>query len=81
MAHNVKCEFSLDEQRLVLDEMFGANYPFESDRLGPAAPTIHSFHVRVFEYGPTTAKCRSVCDEVGESNGVIRFNVPKREPK
>ena len=79
-AHNVLCEIHLDERQLIPDDMYGQNYDFVRDRLGPTATEPHQINVAVLAHGPTEARYRFVCDEIGESKGTIKFEVPEREP-
>jgi hypothetical protein len=77
-AHNVTCEIRLEEQHLVPDDMHGPNRDFSAARLGPSVTTVHSVNVGIRFYGPTNARYRCTCDEVGEVRGVIEFNVPEK---
>jgi len=78
-AHHVLCEIHFDERHLIPDEMYGANYDFDRPRLGPTATESHQINAAVLAHGPTEARYRFVCDEVGESEGTIEFKVPERE--
>ena len=60
--------------------MYGQNYPFVWPHLGPSATEPHHINVAVLAHGPTEAHYRCVCDEVGESEGSVRFEVPEWEP-
>ena len=79
-AHNVRCEIRLDERHLELDDMHGPNHDFFAARLGPSESQPLQVNVAILAYGPTEAHYVCVCDEVGESEGTIRFEVPEREP-
>jgi hypothetical protein len=79
-AHNVNCEVSLDERHLIPDDMYGQNYPFVRPHLGPSATEPHQINVAVLAHGPTEAHYRCVCDEVGKSEGSVKFEVPEWEP-
>jgi hypothetical protein len=80
-AHNVRCEVRLDERQLILSDMHGQNHDFVRDRLGPTATDSHDIHVSVLAHGPTEARYRFVCDEVGESEGTLKFEVPEWKPE
>jgi hypothetical protein len=77
-AHYVHCEISLDERHLIPDEMYGANYDFDRPRLGPTSTEPHQINAAVLAHGPTEARYRFVCDEVGESEGTVKFTIPER---
>jgi hypothetical protein len=79
-AHNVRCEIHLDERKLVLSDMHGQYHDFVRPHLGPTATDPHDIHVSVLAHGPTEARNRFVCDEVGESEGTINFEVPEWKP-
>ena len=76
-AHNVHCGVRLDERRLILSDMHGANHDYFRPHLGPTATEPHQINVGVVAHGPTEARYRFVCDEVGESEGTIEFKVPE----
>lgn len=78
-AHNVHCEVRLDERHLIPDDMYGTNHPFFTEHLGPSDTKAHQINVAVLAHGPTEAHYRCVCDEVGKSEGSVRFEVPERE--
>ena len=78
-AHNVSCEVRLDERHLELDDMHGQNRDFFAPHIGPSATLPHQVNVGVLSVGPTVARYRCVCDEVGESEGHLEFEVPERE--
>jgi len=80
-AHNVYCEVQLDGDRLMLDDMHGANHDFFAPHLGPSATKPHQINVGVLSPGKTEARYRCVCDEVGEAEGPVGFEVPEREQK
>jgi hypothetical protein len=76
-AHHVLCEIHLDERQLISDDMYGQNHDFVRPHLGPTATEPHQINVAVLAHGPTEARYRFVCDEVGESEGAIEFKVPE----
>jgi hypothetical protein len=76
-AHNVHCEVHLDERCLVPDEMYGANHEIFEEYIGPKNTKPHQINVALLAHGPTEARYRFVCDEVGESEGTIKFEVPE----
>lgn len=76
-AHHVLCEIHFDERHLIPDDMYGQNYDFDRPRLGPTATEPHAINAAVLAHGPTEARYRFVCDEVGESEGTIEFKVPE----
>jgi len=78
-AHHVLCEIHLDERQLIPDDMYGQNHDFVRPHLEPTATEPHQISVAVLAHGPTEARYRFVCDEVGESEGTIEFKVPERE--
>ena len=75
-AHNVDCEIRLDEGRFEPDEMHRKNRAFYAPYMEPKATKAYSKNVGIRVYGPTKAHYRCVCDEVGETEGVIEFEVP-----
>lgn len=79
-AHYVRCEISLDERHLIADETYGQNYDFDRTRLGPTSTEPHQINAAVLAHGPTEAGYRFVCDEVGESEGTLNFEVPEWRP-
>jgi hypothetical protein len=46
--------------------------------LGPSAKVAGQLNVDVLHYGPTEARYTCVCDEVGESEGSVEFEVRER---
>lgn len=76
-AHNVSCEVHLDERHLELDDMHGQNHNFFAPHIGPSATVPHQINVGVLSVGPTVARYRCVCDEVGESEGRVGLAVPE----
>jgi hypothetical protein len=78
-AHNVRCEIRLDEQRLVLDDTHGPNQIFFEPHIGPLSGRVYQRNVAIHAYGLTKAHYRCVCDEVGETEGQIEFEVPEKE--
>jgi hypothetical protein len=81
-AHNVHCEISLDERHLIPDPdvMYGQNHPFFTEHLGPSSTKPYQINVAVLAHGPTEAHYRCVCDEVGKSEGSVRFDIPEWKP-
>jgi hypothetical protein len=79
-AHNVLCEISLDEKHLIPDDMCDQNYDFSRPHLGPSATDPHQINAAVLAHGPTEAHYRCVCDEVGKSEGSVRFDIPEWKP-
>ena len=77
-THNVHCEIRLDEEHLELDDMHGENRAFNAPYMGPKSTNPYSINAGIRSYGPTRAHYRCVCDEVGETEGVIEFEVPER---
>jgi len=78
-AHNVRCEVQLNEDDLVPDDLYGANYDFSDHHIGPSEDRVLQINAAVHAYGPTEARYICVCDEVGKSDGTIEFEVPERE--
>jgi hypothetical protein len=78
-AHNVRCEVRLDEQHLVPDDLHGVNHDFFREYMGLKSTDAHHVNVGIRSYGPTKAHYRCVCDEVGEIEGDIEFEVPAYE--
>jgi hypothetical protein len=57
----------------------GVNADFFRQHMGPKdTEAAHRVNVSVRTHGPTKAQYRCICDEVGETEGVIEFEV--REP-
>jgi hypothetical protein len=79
-AHHVLCEIHFDERHLIPDDMYGQNYDFDRPRLGPTATEPHAINAAVLAHGSTEARYRFVCDEVGESEGTVKFEVPEWKP-
>jgi hypothetical protein len=77
-AHNVHCEIRLDEQRSEPDDMHRKNRDFYAPYMEPKTTKAFSKQVGIRVYGPTKAHYRCVCDEVGENEGVIEFEVPEK---
>jgi hypothetical protein len=79
-AHNVRNEIDLDERHFAPDEMNQLpKRDLEVQRLGPRDTVPHQVNVDVLSYGPTEAHYVCKCDEVGESEGTIEFEVTERE--
>jgi hypothetical protein len=77
-VHNVHCEIRLDEQRLETDDMHRKNRDFYAPYMAPKTTKAFSKKGGIRVYGPTKAHYRCVCDEAGEIEGVIEFEVPKK---
>lgn len=77
-AHNVHCEIRLDERRLEPDDMHRKDRDFYAPYMEPKATKAFSKRVGIRVYGPTKAHYRCVCDEIGEIEGVIEFEVPEK---
>jgi hypothetical protein len=77
-AHNLHCEIRLDEQRLNPDDMHRKNRDFYTPYMAPKSAKVFSKKGGIRLYGPTKAHYRCVCDEVGEIEGVIEFEVPEK---
>jgi len=78
-AHNVTCEFHLEEQHLVPDDMHGVNRDFSAEYMSPSKTLPHQVNVGIRSSGPTKADYRCICDEVGETKGIVEFEVPERD--
>jgi hypothetical protein len=76
-AHNVSCEVRLDERHLELDDLHGQNRNLFAPHIGPSATVPHAVNVGVLSVGPTVARYRVVCDEVGESRARSSSRFPK----
>jgi hypothetical protein len=74
-AHGVRCTFQLEEPLGAPDPMMGENYDFQADYIGPKQPFPHEVRASVHDYGWTKARYVCTCDEVGESEGVVEFEV------
>ncbi len=74
-AHGVRCEFSVDEPLGPNDPMTGTNYPFQAQYIGPKQTFSYDVRVSVYGYGSATARYSCICDEVGESEGLVEFEV------
>ena len=79
VEHNVTCEVRFEEQDAIPDDMHGVSRDYFALRMGPSSTGVHSVNVGILSYGPTKAHYRCVCDEVGETEGVIEFDVPERD--
>jgi hypothetical protein len=77
-AHNVHCEIRLDEERSEPDDMHRKNRDFYAPAIEPKATKAFSKRVSIRLYDPTKAHYRCVCDEVGETKGVVEFEVPEK---
>jgi hypothetical protein len=78
-AHNVNCEVRLDERHFAPDDMHGSHHPYSNRHLGPTTTVPVQLNVDVLHYGSTEARYTCVCDEVGKSEGSVKFEVPERE--
>jgi hypothetical protein len=56
----------------------GKSDDFRADYIGPKQTIRQDVRASVLGYGSATARYICVCDEVGESEGVIEFEVRKR---
>ena len=74
-AHGVSCEFSVDEPLGPNDPRTGTNYPFQAAYMGPKQTLSYDLRVSVYRHGSATARYTCICDEVGDSEGVIEFEV------
>jgi hypothetical protein len=79
-AHNIRCKVHLNEEDLVADDLYGANQDFFEHHIGPSEDRVFQVNAAVHAYGPTEARYWCVCDEVGETEGDIEFEVPERGP-
>jgi len=77
VAHNVRCVVRFKEEDLVPDDMHGANYDFTAQRIGPKDRHPYQINVGIRSYGLTKAHYWCVCDEVGDTEGEIPFEVPE----
>ena len=77
-AYNVHCEIRLDEERSEPDDMHRKTRDFYAPYMEPKATKALSKRVSIRVYGPTKAYYRCVCDEVGETKGVVEFEVPEK---
>jgi hypothetical protein len=78
-AHNVRCEIRLDEQRLEPDGTHRKNRDsFFAPYIGPKTAKGFSKKGKIQVYGPTEAHYRCVCDEVGETKGIMEFQVSEK---
>jgi hypothetical protein len=74
-AHGVRCEFRLEGPLGAPDPSMGENLDFEASYTGPKQTIPHTVRVSVYSYGSATARYNCICDEVGESEGVVEFEV------
>jgi hypothetical protein len=79
-AHGVRCEFRLEGPLGAPDPSMGENLDFEASYIGPKQTIPHTVRVSVYSYGSATARYSCICDEVGESEGVVEFEVRHRPP-
>jgi len=76
-AHRVRCGFRLGKPLEGPALVMGKNDNFRADYIGPKQTFRHDVRVSVLGYGSATARYSCICDEVGESEGVIEFEVRK----
>ena len=74
-AHGVRCTFQLEEPLGAPDPMMGENHDFQANYVGPKQTFRHDVRASVHDYGWTKARYVCICDEVGESGGVVEFEV------
>ena len=67
----------MEEQRSEPDDT-AQNRDFYAPGMEPKTTKVFSKKVGIRSYGPNKAHYRCVCDEVGETEGVIDFEVPER---
>jgi hypothetical protein len=77
-AHAVRCEVRLDKRHFAPDDMNIAPHPYSGPHLGPSDKVAVPLNVDVLHYGPTEAHYVCACDEVGESEGTIKFEIHER---
>jgi hypothetical protein len=53
----------------------GENRGFQADYIGPKQTFRHDVRVSIHGYGSATARYSCICDEVGESEGMVEFEV------
>ena len=78
-AHGVRCEFRLEGPLGAPDPTMGENHDFVANYVGPKQTIPHTVTVSVYSYGSATARYCCICDEVGESEGVVEFEVGKTD--
>jgi hypothetical protein len=61
--------------------MMGENHDFQADYIGPKQTFVHDVRVSVHGYGSATARYNCICDEVGESEGVVEFEARHTDPQ
>jgi hypothetical protein len=76
-AHGVHCIYQLEEPLGAHDPMMGEDHDFQANYIGPKQTFRHHVRVSVHDYGWTKARYVCICDEVGESEGVVEFEVRK----
>ena len=77
-VHNVRCEIHLDDQRLETDDTHRKNRDFYASYMAPRTARDFSKKGGIRVHGATKAHYRCVCDEAGEIEGVIEFEVPEK---
>jgi hypothetical protein len=78
-AHGVRCEFRLGGPLGAPDPTMGVNDDFQANYIGSKQTIPHTVRVSVYSYGSATARYSCICDEVGESEGVVEFEVGKTD--
>jgi hypothetical protein len=78
-AHGVLCVFRLEEPFGEPDPRMGGNSDFQTAYIGPKQTLRHEVLVSVRGYGSTTVRYSCICDEVGETEGVIDFEVFEKD--
>jgi hypothetical protein len=78
-AHGVRCAFSLEGPLGAPDPTMGENHDFQANYIGPKQTIPHTVTVSVYSYGAATARYSCICDEVGETDGVIDFEIPEKD--
>jgi hypothetical protein len=77
-AHNVHCEICLEEQHSETDDTHRNNRDFYTPYMAPKTAKDFSKKGSIRVYGPTKARYRCVCDQAGEIEGVIEFEVSEK---
>jgi hypothetical protein len=58
--------------------LHGENRDYSAPYMAPKSTKAYAKHAGFRVYGPTEAHYRCVCDEVGDIEGVIEFEVPEK---
>ena len=77
-AHTVRCKVWFDDRYLWPDDLYGVNQDFSEHHIGPSDHRAFQVNAAVHSYGPTEARYWCVCDEVGEFEDTIHFEVPEQ---